>query len=140
MDKYEAYTRVLELLAHKHARVYAAGENIFSEGEIGDRIYFILSGVAHIYTEQNKLKRSLSTLGAGEVFGEMALFNHMPRSASVEAKTECKLVILKSETFFTLMEKYPVLAMQMVRLMAERMHIMSTQLKQELGYHGNHSI
>lgn len=137
MDNNEAYTRVLELLSHKHARVYDAGEIIFSEGDIGDRIYFVLSGMVHIFTEQNKLKRSLSTLGAGEVFGEMALFNHMPRSASVEAKSDTKIVVLKSETFFTLMEKYPVLAMQMVRLMAERMHVMNTQLKQELGYHAN---
>lgn len=140
IDTDKAYTKVLQLLAPKHAQVYRAGELIFREGEIGDKIYFVLSGIVEIFIRQNQLKRSLCSLSAGEAFGEMAILNNLPRTASVVAETEAKLLVLERKLFFNLMEKYPILALKLVRLMAERMRIMDAQFKQELGYHQSTSV
>lgn len=140
VDADKAYSKVLQLLSAKHAQNFLAGERIFSEGEIGDKVYFVLTGVVNVFIQQHKLKRSLCTLAAGEVFGEMALLNHLPRTASVEAETEAKLIVLERETFLTLLEKYPILALKVIHLMAERMHLMNTQLKNELGVPEGRSI
>lgn len=136
----KAFAKVLQLLSPKFAETYQAGDVIFSEGEIGKKIFFVLDGVVNIFIQQNQLKRSLCSLSTGEVFGEMAILNNLPRTASIEAETDAKLIVLEREMFFALMEKYPVLALKMVRLMAERMHIMDVQFKQELGYHQYQSI
>ena len=140
IDTDKAFAKVLQLLSLTHAQTYQAGDLIFSEGDIGDKIYFVSSGRLNIFIQQNKEKRSLCSLAAGEVFGEMAILNNLPRTASVEAEIDSKLVVLERDVFFSLMEKYPVLSLKMVRLMAERMQIMDEQFKQELGYHQNRSI
>jgi len=140
IDSEKAYAKVLALLAPKYAVEYESGELIFSEGDLGDKIYFVLNGIVNIFIQQNKLKRSLCSLSAGDVFGEMALFNNLPRTASVEAESHAKLIVLDRDMFFSLLEKYPVLALKLIRLMAERMHIMDLQFKKELGYHQNQSI
>ena len=133
----KAYQRALELLAHKHARIYPAGTSIFREGDIGDRVYFVLEGTVHIFTQQDGKRTGLNSLSEGEVFGELALLNQTPRSASVEAQSDVKVVELKPEVFCNLLEKYPALAMKMIHLMADRMYKINEQLKQELGYQPN---
>ncbi len=68
-------------------RHYREGARIFSEGDRGDGMYVILTGRVRIFRSKEGHETTLAVLGHGDFFGEMALFDHRPRSASVEAVT-----------------------------------------------------
>ena len=65
-------------------RQFAAGQEIFPEGAPGDGVYFVKSGLVEISAGQAE-RRIISRLGPGEVFGEMAIIEHRPRSAAATA-------------------------------------------------------
>src|SRR5438094_782479 len=70
-------------------RQFAAGQQIFAEGDQGDGIYLIRSGRVQISAMVNtEQRRILSRLGAGDFFGEMAVLDNEPRSAAVIAEEE----------------------------------------------------
>ena len=136
----KGFLKILHLLSMRHSQSYQKREIIFKEGDIGQNIYFVLSGGVHIFSDQGKFKHTLCHLTEGDVFGEMAILNDLPRTASVESDPDCQLVVLNRELFFTLVEKYPILSLKMLRLMAERMRVMDSQIKEELGYSTSTSI
>ncbi|MCK5180060.1 MAG: cyclic nucleotide-binding domain-containing protein, partial [Candidatus Omnitrophica bacterium] len=79
------------------------GQVIFSEDDFGDEIYFIFSGEVEIIKLVNKeanVSQLLSTLGKGEFFGEMALFDKKQRSAAVKAKGDVILLKLSCKDFY----------------------------------------
>lgn len=85
----------------------ADGQTIFRENDAGDKIYFIYSGEVEIVKLMNKdtgASQSISSLGAGEFFGEMALFDKKPRSATVRAKGEVVLLELSCQDFHYFLE------------------------------------
>ena len=136
----KAFLKILHLLSMRYSQSYLKREIIFNEGDIGQNIYFILSGGVHIFSDQGEFKHTLCHLTEGDVFGEMAILNDLPRTASVESDPDCQLVVLNRETFFSLVEKYPILSLKMLRLMAERMRVMDSQIKEELGYSSSTSV
>lgn len=74
---------------------FRAGEVIFRQGYPGDHAYIIQSGEVEIYHEEpDGSVQQLALLGAGEMFGELALMDDAPRSASARAKTDCSLQIM----------------------------------------------
>jgi len=68
-------------------RLYAAGEIIFAQGQPGDVMYVVKEGEVEIRLG----KKVVDTIGPEGFFGEMALIDDAPRSASAVAKTNCKL-------------------------------------------------
>ncbi len=96
--------KILESLAPalKEER-FKDGKIIFSEDDLGDEIYFIFSGEVEIVKFVNKednVSQSLTSLGEGEFFGEMALFDKKQRSATVKAKGNVILLKLSCEDFY----------------------------------------
>lgn len=96
--------KILESLAPalKEER-FKDGKIIFSEDDLGDEIYFISSGEVEIVKFVNKednVSQSLTSLGEGEFFGEMALFDKKQRSATVKAKGNVILLKLSCEDFY----------------------------------------
>ena len=80
------------------------GQTVFSEDDSSDEIYFIFSGEVEIVKIVNKeegISQSLSSLGQGDFFGEMALFDKKKRSATVRAKGETTLLKLSREDFYS---------------------------------------
>ncbi len=69
-----------------------AGTILFSEGEHGDTGYFIESGTVDVLIRRDGMDVSLVKLGAGELVGELAMFDPAPRSATATALTDCVLV------------------------------------------------
>src|SRR5438270_8267526 len=82
-------------------RRYLAGELVFSKGDRGDAMFLVLSGKAMIFlpAEGGPERVDLKEVNEGEHFGELALFDEKPRSASTEAKTDCVLLELSRDTF-----------------------------------------
>jgi CRP-like cAMP-binding protein len=75
---------------------FKAGETIFLQGYPGDYAYVVIHGQVEIYLEQiDKSEQQLALLGEGALFGEMALMDDAPRSASARAVTDCTLQIME---------------------------------------------
>lgn len=75
-------------------RSVPAGSEIFREGDPGDRAYIIQSGAVEISTEQDGRHLVLARRGPGEIFGEMAIVDAKPRSATATAVVDCELIVV----------------------------------------------
>jgi hypothetical protein len=104
----ERYQTVVELQQELRAflrggfylprRVFAPGEIIMVEGDMGDAAYMIVSGRCHAFRNLGNEKESLAVMTAGEVFGEMSLLLGEPRAASVEAVEQVTVLVLTQQT------------------------------------------
>ena len=65
--------------------------------------------------------KTIDTLGPGSIFGEMALIDHSPRSATVVAKSDCRVVPLDETRFMQHVHRTPFFALQVMRIMTERL-------------------
>jgi len=109
-------TETARLKAVAQARSYPPGAVIFEEGEEGDGVYVIESGsVAIIALVSNGERRTLATLGAGEFFGEMAVLDNEPRSASAETREPTTAWFIARNDLLSLLDKSPKMAVQLVR-------------------------
>ncbi|MBN1694933.1 cyclic nucleotide-binding domain-containing protein [candidate division WOR-3 bacterium] len=88
----------------KHLR---SGEVLFKEGATGDEMYLIRSGKIRIMKDLEGTKKTLAVIGEGEFFGEMALLDKRPRSASAIAETDAKLIIVDRNAFLSSVNKNP---------------------------------
>ena len=97
-----------------------ADQVIFREGDLGDRLYLLLEGKIAVRREKNGETVTLAELGAGEVFGELALIDAEERSATVVALEKGRLFTLKRKPFHQLLSKSPrMVAMLLVGLSAK---------------------
>lgn len=104
------------LRQHMSPQCYKAREIVFREGDPGDRIYFLLSGGVSVLASQtgNGYDRRLATFGEGVFFGDMAILEKKPRSATVRADTATEVLYMKVEDFEKLVESHPLLASKML--------------------------
>ncbi|HNQ92505.1 MAG TPA: cyclic nucleotide-binding domain-containing protein [Alphaproteobacteria bacterium] len=70
------------------------GKLVIRQGDKGSEAYLIQSGEVTVYSEADGKRTVLGALGAGEIFGEMALFNEGRRAASVEVDEDCSLIVI----------------------------------------------
>jgi len=106
------------LLLHFELRTAEPGERIFRAGDQSDGVYFISKGEVEVSIAGRQIK-----LGAGDVFGEMALLSGEPRSADVTALDYSKFAMLSARDFRQLLRKYPEIRSQIVSLAAQRKEI-----------------
>ena len=99
-------------------RSCGSGELLFKEGEDGDQLYVVLSGaVAITVKSQGSGDIRLSEIGAGSFFGEMAIIERAPRSASCQTIVECELLTLHSDDFLRLIRRQPRTSARILRRM-----------------------
>jgi CRP-like cAMP-binding protein len=91
----------------------AAGETLFEKGERGDSMYVIVSGKVRVHDGS----RTVAELGERQVFGEMALLDPEPRSASVTALEDTQLFRVEAEPFFELIDDRPEVARGIIRVL-----------------------
>ncbi|MEQ1852170.1 MAG: cyclic nucleotide-binding domain-containing protein [Chthoniobacteraceae bacterium] len=91
---FEGFTDVEldEFLAISDPAVHRAGDLIIRQGEVGECMYYIAQGTCSVLANRGGHHVELARLGPGEVFGELAIFDKAPRSATVQAVTDCVLV------------------------------------------------
>lgn len=99
-----------------HRRYYASSEDIFTQGVPGAGMYIILSGEVSIVLEPGY--KELALLKEGEFFGEMALLDESPRSATARAKTACTVLGFFQSDLFGLLERSPRLGSKIVLRLA----------------------
>ena len=93
------------------------GETIFKEGEPAKELYVIKSGQVDIQLGN----RLLATLEANDIFGEMALIDSTPRSATATAKTDAAVIPISRKDFLELVSHAPTFALDIMGMMARRL-------------------
>lgn len=109
-------------------RVYRAGERIITQGEPGDTMYVIQSGRAEVILEGSNGEIRLTILKAGDVFGEMALFTKEPRSATVRALDQARVLTVDKRVFLKRVHEDPSLAFHILQKMSGRIRELSEEI------------
>src|SRR5205085_4699503 len=94
-------------------RTFAKGEFVFREGDPGTDLYVIAMGTASVRREEGKRSTRLVTFGEGTLFGEMALLDAKPRSASVQADGPLVCYVMPREVFEQVVARPQSLALQL---------------------------
>ena len=94
-----------------------AGERIFSKGDLGRNLYVIVRGRVRIHDGE----REVVVLGEGEVFGEMAVLESVPRSLSATVEDDALLLVLGREQFRELMDDYTSITHGVVSMLCRRL-------------------
>lgn len=100
---------------------YLAGETIFREGQLGAELCILSRGAVAICKRIGGAERELARLGPGECFGEMALFDDAPRSATARATSDATLLTLERSRFLTLVAQRPEIAVEICRVLSLRL-------------------
>jgi uncharacterized membrane protein len=110
-------------------RSFPAGTMIINQGDVGSSMYIIESGDVNIHLAGDASTRiSLKDAARGEFFGELSLFDDLPRSASAVATTDAVLMELRRETLENYLDRRPRAAMAILRTMSERLRETNTML------------
>lgn len=103
-------------------RVYKKGESIFFEGDEGDELFLVISGVIQIYQNNNSRDVIFSIFREGDFFGEMALLqNERVRSASARTIEKSTLCILKKRDFIPLLKSKPEIMIGILETTLDRL-------------------
>jgi len=119
-------------LAHSLVeRHYAAGEVVITQGDRGTSMFIVAAGHINIYLPGEASRRiSLKDITAGEYFGELALFDDKPRSASAVATTDATLLELDRDTLSHYLAQRPQGAMTLLQTLAARLRATNEMLSQ----------
>jgi len=111
---------------HARSRSCQRGEVVVYEGEPGESVFAIRRGTLKV-SMSDGLGRvtTLGIMGPGEIFGELALLDGQPRSATVTAMTNAKLLTLDREAFYQLLESSPRAGIAVLGVLAQRIRRLS---------------
>ena len=112
----------LKLLAYTSDVVtYHPGQVLFRMGDAGDAAYVIIEGAAEVSVATEAGDIPVAKLKDGDFLGEIAILCDTPRTATVTASSELKTLRIRKEPFFELLRQFPEMAIEMTRLLAERL-------------------
>lgn len=116
--------------SHAVTKSFAKNTVIMHEGDESDSLYVILSGRVKIFLSDEEGKEViLSAQGPGEYFGELALIDEAPRSASVMTLEDCKLSIVSKRDFESCLVRYPAIALQVIKGLTKRLRNLTDNVK-----------
>ena len=118
------------MLQHMTEQWFTTGEIVFHEGEPGDRFFLILEGKMHIYVERQGIIVTYTHLQSGGCFGEMALIDDEPRSATVQAEEISRCLTLSKQDFTVLLATQPRLALGIMKNLSRRLGQISEQIQE----------
>jgi CRP-like cAMP-binding protein len=105
----------------RFAKDFKAGTVLFHEGQPGDHMYVITHGEVEIRRNVGETERVLAVLPAGEFFGEMAILNARPRSATAVVRVDSRLLVIAGNTFEAMLRARPEIAMRIIKALASRL-------------------
>lgn len=127
----EQLTKLSDFIEEKH---YKAGEILFRENSTGDTFYIVKEGAVEIYkeTEDNLQRVILAKRRQGDFFGELALLQNVPRFATARVKIDCTLLELSKATFISMLYELPMMAFEIMGVLATRLRQADMQLIRDL--------
>lgn len=105
----------------RFGRTCEPGEVLFREGEHGDLMYVMQSGSVRITKEVKGEEKTLALLGPGEFFGEMAILNAKPRTATAVVEEKAQLLVLGARTFEQMVMSNTEIAVRLIKKLARRL-------------------
>lgn len=109
-------------------KMYKDGEIICREGDEGKSMFVIQSGAVQVSKNHNGSEMVLRTMTKGEIFGEIALFDRMVRSATVKALGEAIVLSVDKQSFFSKACKDPTLTFNILEGMSKRIRDLTHEL------------
>ncbi len=116
-------------LFERYGKVIPRGTVLFYEGDPGREMYIILSGKVRISKRVRNVEKTLVLLGKGEFFGEMAILNDKPRSATATVMEDCEILIIDRETFETMIRNNGEIAVRVIKKLAARLQEADHQME-----------
>jgi len=111
-------------------RTYSKNTIIISEGDDSDSLYAVLSGKVKVYLSDDEGKEIIiNILSGGDYFGELALMDDEPRSASVMTLEESKLAVLSKTAFEDCLKKNPQVALPIIKGLSARLRNLTENVK-----------
>ena len=108
--------------AEKFLRVFRSGEVVFEEGSVGRQMYVINAGRVTVLRGANGRQVQVGSLGPGDIFGEMALVDDLPRSATVVAAEEnTRILEIDHALFVYLVGQQPTFALMVLKAISLRL-------------------
>ncbi|MCZ6871951.1 MAG: SpoIIE family protein phosphatase [bacterium] len=110
------------VIEHLTEELFAPGQVVFEDNTDGDTLYIVKSGRVQVSKRlESGLEHILAEMAPGEFFGEMALLEAKPRSATVKACTQTCLLSMSRRTFNTLIEEHPTVAINFLKIISARL-------------------
>jgi CRP/FNR family transcriptional regulator, cyclic AMP receptor protein len=124
----------------RFARDFSAGTVLFEEGQRGDFMYVVQSGEVEIRRMVGDSERVLAVLPPGEFFGEMAILNARPRSATAVVRVASRLLVIEGRTFEAMLRARPEIALRIIKSLALRLEAANQQVELLLLPTPNHRV
>ncbi len=124
----------------RFARDFKAGTVLFEEGQPGDFMYVVATGEVEIRRKVGESERVLAVLPPGDFFGEMAILNSRPRSATAVVRVDSRLVVIEGKTFEAMLRARPEIALRIIKALALRLESANQQVELLLLPTPNHRV
>ena len=109
-------------------KVYHDGDIIVRQGEMSDSMYVIQEGQVRILVKHGDQERQVRLAGEGELIGEMAIFEHDVRSATVQAVGEVRALTIDKKNFLRRISEEPSIAFRILQSMSRRIRELSEEV------------
>lgn len=110
--------RELAMIAKSTDEIHVdAGKVIVDQGQMGREAFVLISGEAVARRNGKKV----ASFARGAVIGELSLLDHGPRTASVVAQTDCRLLVISQRNLYSVIEKVPTIARKLLATLASRL-------------------
>jgi len=120
----------LKLIAFTGERMnYAAGQELFHQGDVGDAMYVILAGSADVLLETPNGQIRLAELKKNSFVGDIAILSDVPRTATIKAREPLTTLKISKDMFYRLVAEFPQMAIEMMRELAHRLEDTNQKLR-----------
>ena len=121
----------LKLLAFTSERLtFAAGQELFHQGDPGDAAYIILDGHADVVVDTPTGELAVAQVGKNDFVGEIAILIDVPRTATIRAASELTTLAITKDLFFRMISEFPEMAVEIMRELAHRLEATTAQLRE----------
>ncbi|HEY4890367.1 MAG TPA: Crp/Fnr family transcriptional regulator [Reyranella sp.] len=120
----------LKLLAFTSERMnFAAGQELFHQGDQGDAMYVILGGVADVLIDSAAGQIAVAELKKNGFVGEIAILCDVPRTATIKAREALSTLKISKDMFYRLVAEFPQMAVEVMRELAHRLEDTNQKLQ-----------
>ena len=120
----------LKLIAFTGERMnYAAGQELFHQGDVGDAMYVILAGSADVLLETPNGQIRVAELKQNSFVGDIAILSDVPRTATIKAREPLTTLKISKDMFYRLVAEFPQMAIEMMRELAHRLEDTNQKLR-----------
>ena len=123
----------LKLLAFTAERLtFAAGQELFHQGDAGDKAFIIVDGEADVLVDSPTGEIAVARLGRNDLVGEIAILIDVPRTATVRAAGAVTTLAISKDRFFDMVAEFPEMAVEIMRELARRLEATTARLRRTM--------